>query len=197
MSLRRTLGMGILAVLLAPVPAKADGMIIPFVGVNFGGDSGKELSTALDAKRFNWGASFAYMGSGVLGLEGDIGYSPDFFGKSDIGGSSVLTATGNLLLGIPFGGQKGFGVRPYALVGVGVIRSDVKVLGDLLTFQNSEAAWDFGGGVMLFFGTNVGLRADLRYFRTFSGVDFGLLDLIPGSRNLDFARGSAGLVLRF
>jgi len=101
MSPRRTLGMGLLAVLLAPSPAKADGLIIPFVGVNFGGDSGKELSTALDAKRFNWGASVAYMGGGVLGVEGDIGYSPDFFGKSDIGGSSVLTVTGNLLFGIP------------------------------------------------------------------------------------------------
>ena len=197
MSLRRTLGICLVAVLLAPLPAKADGLIIPFVGVNFGGDSGKEISTALDAKRFNWGGSIAYMGGGVLGLEGDIGYSPDFFGKSDIGGSSVLTVTGNLLFGIPFGGQKGFGVRPYALVGVGVIRSDVKVLGDLLTFEHSEAAWDFGGGVMLFFGTNVGLRADVRYFRTFGGVDFGLLDLIDASRNVDFARASAGVVLRF
>jgi opacity protein-like surface antigen len=188
---------GVLAVLLAPLPAKADGLIIPFVGVNFAGDSGKEISTALDSKRFNWGASIAYMGGGVFGLEGDVGYSPDFFGKSDIGGSSVQTVTGNLLFGIPFGGQKGLGVRPYALVGVGVIRSDVKVIGDLFTFEHTEPAWDFGGGVMLFLGSNVGLRADVRYFRTFGGVDFGLLDLIDGSRNIDFARASAGMVLRF
>ena len=53
------------------------------------------------------------MGGGVLGFEGDIGYSPDFFGKTDIGGSSVLTATGNLVFGIPIGGQKGVGIRPY------------------------------------------------------------------------------------
>jgi hypothetical protein len=197
MSVTRTLGTGLLLVLLLPASAKADGMIIPFVGVNFGGDSGKELSTALDAKRFSWGASFAYMGGGVLGLEGDIGYSPDFFGKTDLGGSSVLTVTGNLLFGIPFGGQKGFGVRPYALAGIGLIRSDVKVFGEQLPFEKNEAAWDFGGGIMLFFGTNVGLRADVRYFRSFGDVDFGVLDLVTGSRTVDFARASSGLILRF
>ena len=37
--------------------------------------------------------------------------SPDFFGKSHLAGSSVLTATGNLLLGIPIGGQQGWGFR--------------------------------------------------------------------------------------
>jgi hypothetical protein len=197
MSVTRTLGTGLLLVLLLPASAKADGMIIPFVGVNFGGDSGKELSTALDAKRFSWGASFAYMGGGVLGLEGDIGYSPDFFGKTDLGGSSVLTVTGNLLFGIPFGGQKGFGVRPYALAGIGLIRSDVKVFGEQLPFEKNEAAWDFGGGIMLFFGTNIGLRADVRYFRSFGDVDFGVLDLVTGSRTVDFARASSGLILRF
>ncbi len=51
-------------------------MIIPFAGVNFGGDSGKALEDAFDASRFNWGVSFAYMGGGVLGLEADFGYTP-------------------------------------------------------------------------------------------------------------------------
>ncbi len=193
----RTLVAALLLVALSPLTARADGMVIPFVGVNFGGDTDKELRNAIDAKRFNWGASFAYMGGGVLGLEGDIGYSSDFFGKTDLGGSSVLTATGNVLFGIPFGGQKGFGVRPYAVAGIGLIRSDVKVLGDVLKFEHSEAAWDFGGGVMLFLGTNLGLRADLRYFRTFTDVDFGLLDIVGDAGKVDFARASAGLVLRF
>jgi hypothetical protein len=107
--LTRTLGAGLLFVALTPAPAHADGMLIPFLGVNFAGDSGKELEDAIDASRFNWGVSFAYMGGGVLGLEGDIGYSPDFFGKTDLGGSSLLTVTGNILFGIPFGGQKGSG----------------------------------------------------------------------------------------
>jgi opacity protein-like surface antigen len=193
--LTRTLGAGLLFVALTPAPAHADGMLIPFLGVNFAGDSGKELEDAIDASRFNWGVSFAYMGGGVLGLEGDIGYSPDFFGKTDLGGSSLLTVTGNILFGIPFGGQKGFGVRPYALVGLGLIRPRVDAFGDVLELDDSEAAWDFGGGVMIFFGTNVGLRGDLRYFRTFSDVDFG--PSFTFTDKVDFARASAGLILRF
>jgi len=193
MSFRRALALSLMLAVITPAAAWADGMIIPFAGVNFGGRCCNELGNAIDAKRFDWGASFTYMGGGVLGIEGDIGYSPDFFGKTDLGGSSVLTATGNLVLGIPIGGQKGVGVRPYALVGLGVVRSQVDTLGDVLSLDHSEAAWDFGGGIMFFFGTHVGVRGDVRYFRTFSAVD-----LLPNvSDKLDFARGSAGLILRF
>src|SRR5262245_41939910 len=193
---RRALAASLLFLAMTPTAARAYGLIVPFLGVKFGGDSGRELSNAIDAQRFNWGASFAYMGGGVVGLEADIGYSPDFFGKTDIGGSSVLTVTGNLLFGIPFGGQKGFGIRPYALVGAGVIRSEVNLF-NLVSFEKNQAAWDFGGGVMLFFGTNIGIRGDLRYFRSFGDVGFDILDLINGPGNIDFARASGGVVLRF
>ena len=197
MSLRRTLALAVLLGVLAPAAARADGLIVPFAGVNFGGNSGNELAHAIDAQRFNWGVSLAFMGAGVLGLEADIAHTSDFFGKTDLGGSSVLTATGNLLVGIPIGGQQGVGFRPYALVGLGVIRSKVDVLGDVLRLDNSELAWDFGGGAMFFFGSHLGLRADLRYFRTFGDVDFDLVDIIAEPQSLDFARASAGLILRF
>ena len=47
MRLRRTLALSLLLGVGAPVPALADGMIIPFIGVNFAGNSGKELSRAV------------------------------------------------------------------------------------------------------------------------------------------------------
>jgi opacity protein-like surface antigen len=197
MSFRRTFALSLLLGIVSPAAARADGMIVPFLGINFGGKSGNELSDAVDSERFDWGVSLAYMGAGFLGLEADIARSPDFFGKTDLGGSSVLTATGNLLIGIPIGGQKGVGIRPYALVGLGVIRSKVDAFGDVLSLDNSEAAWDFGGGAMFFFGNHVGLRGDLRYFRTFGKVDFDLIDVLERPRRLDFARASAGLILRF
>jgi opacity protein-like surface antigen len=193
MSLRRTLVLALFLGLVTPMAARADGMIIPFYGVNFGGNSGQELGNAIDAKRYNWGVSLAYMGAGVLGLEADIARSPDFYGRTDVGGSSVLTFAGNLLLGIPIGGQTGVGFRPYGLVGLGAIRSQVDALSDVLSLDNSKAAWDFGGGAMFFFGSHVGVRGDIRYFRTFGDVDF---DVIQTGR-LDFTRGTAGLILRF
>jgi opacity protein-like surface antigen len=195
MRLRRTLALGLLLGVSAPAPALADGIIVPFIGVNFGGNSGRELTRAIDAKRLDWGASFAFMGGGVLGLEADIAHSPDFFGRTDIAGSSVLTATGSLLIGIPIGGQTGVGFRPYGLAGVGVIRSKVDALGGVPSVDDTKAAWEFGGGAMFFFGTHVGLRVDLRYFRTFSPLD--LIDVIDSRERLDFARASTGLILRF
>jgi opacity protein-like surface antigen len=172
-------------------------MNIPFLGANFGGNSGKELASAVNSNRIDWGVSFAFMSGGVLGLEGDIGQSPDFYGKTSVGKSSVLTVTGNLLFGIPIGGQKGFGFRPYALAGVGVIRSNLDAFGNPSGVDTNSAAWDVGGGAMLFFSNHVGLRGDLRYSRTFNSVDFGPIDVSVGVRHINFARASGGLVLRF
>ena len=185
-----------LLLLLTPAAAAADGMIIPFMGINFGGDAGKKLSDAFDSKQYTWGVSLTFMGGGVVGFETDIGYSPDFFGKSDLGGSSVLTATGNLLLGIPFGGQTGFGIRPYGLVGIGLMRSSAG-FSDAFDIDENHTAWNFGGGVMMFFGTHVGVRGDVRYFRSFDALDIVNIDIIDRPGKVDFTRGSAGLILRF
>ena len=201
MSFLRTIAAALLFLTLTPPVARADGLIIPFFGVNFGGDSGTELSDATDAERFNWGVSFAFMGAGVVGLEGDIGYSPDFFGETDSGGSSVLTMTGNLLIGIPFGGQTGFGIRPYGLVGAGIVRADGEAFEfdehEELDVSENKAAWNFGGGVMMFFGTHVGIRGDVRYFRTFEALEILDVELGEELGDLDFTRGSIGLVFRF
>jgi opacity protein-like surface antigen len=192
----RTLLVAVLLCGLSASAARADGLLIPFIGANFGGDSGTELGTAIDASRFNWGASIGWMGAGVIGVEGDFGYSSDFFGKTDLGGSSVFTATGNLLLGVPFGGQQGFGVRPYGLVGIGIVKPKGEAFGDRLDDEN-KVAWDFGGGVMIFFGSHAGIRGELRYFRTFEALEVLGIDLADEPGDLDFTRGSLGFVFRF
>ena len=108
----RAIGAALVAIMLAPVAARADTLLTPLFGVNFGGDAGKEFSDAFDTSQYNWGVSVAFMGGGVFGVEGDFSFSPDFYGKTDLGGSNVLTATGNLLIGLPFGGQKGLASVP-------------------------------------------------------------------------------------
>ena len=123
------------------------------------------------------------MGGGVLGLEADIAHSPDFFGRTDLAGSSVLTATGSLLIGIPRrrSDWRRFS-SAYGLAGVGVIRSKVDGLRGVPSADDTKAAWEFGGGAMFFFGTHVGLRVDLRYFRTFSPLD--LIDVLDSRERL-------------
>jgi outer membrane protein with beta-barrel domain len=196
MFVRRTLAIGLLLMALTPAAARADGLLVPFAGVNFGGDSGQTFGNGIDAKRLDWGVSFAWMGAGVIGVEGDIGYSPDFYGKNDTGGSSVLSLMGNVLIGAPFGGQKGFGVRPFGLVGIGVLRSNLDSFSELVGFDNSEVAWDFGGGVIVFFTSHTGIRGDIRYFRTFNAVDFGPIQ-VGDTNAVDYTRASIGFVVRY
>jgi hypothetical protein len=195
--MRLRLVTGLLVITLTPATAFADGFIVPFFGVNFGGDAGTELGDAADASRYTWGVSFGWMGAGVIGVEGDIGYSNDFFGKTDDGGSSVLSFAGNLLVGVPFGGQSGFGVRPFGLVGVGVVRPEGDAFPEAEAFGENKVAWNFGGGLMIFFATHVGMRADVRYFRTFEAVEFFDIDIGDETGDLDFTRGTLGFVIRF
>ena len=197
MSIHRILLMGLLLTAFTPGTARADFIMVPFFGYNFGGDSGKELSDAVDASQNNWGISLGWMGGGVFGFEGDIGYSNDFFGKTDAGGSNMLSMSGNLLIGVPFGGQQGFGIRPYGLVGVSLIRPEGDAFSDSQVFGDNHVAWNSGGGVLVFFTSHVGVRADVRYFRTFEPVEFFDVELGEQRTDLDFTRGSIGFIIRF
>lgn len=193
----RLIATALVAIALAPAPARADVLFVPFFGVNFGGDSGKEFSDAFDSNQFNWGASIAFMGAGIFGVEGDLGFSPDFYGKTDAGGSNALTATGNLIVGIPFGGQQGFGVRPYGVVGAGILQSTSDFGGSAIEFDETNLTWSAGGGVLLFFGTRAGIRFDARYFRTFDDLEILGIPIAQSPGKVDFTRASLGFVLRF
>ena len=193
----RAIATVLVAMTLVPVPARADTLFIPFFGVNVGGDAGKKFSEAFDTNQFNWGASIAFMGGGVFGVEGDFGFSPDFYGKTDVGGSNVLTATGNLIIGVPFGGQHGFGIRPYGLGGAGLLKSKSDFGTGVAEIDENDLTWSAGGGVLLFFGTRAGIRFDIRYFKTFDDLEILGVPLAQSPGKVDFTRTSLGFVLRF
>ena len=177
----------VLALLWAPTQARAEGYISPFAGVHFGND---QLE-----KKFVWGADAGYMGAGVIGAEVDFGWAPNAFGESV--DNHVLDVMGNLIIGVPVGGTSGPGIRPYVTGGLGLIQSKISSgLSGVPDFDQKDFGFNLGAGAMGFFSDHVGLRGDVRYFRTINGddnLDNGLqLDL--GS--FDFWRASIGLVIR-
>ena len=176
------------AVVLAPTPARADGFFIPFGGVNFG-------NKPVEGNHSNWGFSAGGMGGGIIGGEFDFGFAPNIFEESVK--NNVLTLTGNLIVGVPVGGQRGAGIRPYLVGGLGYIRSHQVASPGFAELNGHDAGFDLGGGVMGFFADHVGLRGDLRYFRTISSDLFDS-DANPELKlgNLDFWRASIGLVIR-
>ena len=194
MRLLRLIAVASLLLALTPAPALADGFIVPFVGFNFGGDSSSNCASLTDCKqkRLNVGVSLSSMGP-VFGLEEDISYVKHFFGDAPLGGTdnSVFSAMSNLLVGVGVGP-----VRPYVVGGVGLIRPHVSSLtGSLTSLGTGKNAlgYDLGGGVTGMFGRHVGIRGDIRLFRTMQDVNL----LIFTGQKLEFWRASAGLALAF
>ena len=111
----------------------------------------------------------------------------------EFGDSNVTTLMGNLLLSAP----PGSGFRPYASGGLGLIRANVSsgtgLFNDLST---NDLGVNIGGGINAQFNDNVGIRGDIRYFRSLQDNEpDNDLDLTFGS--FDFWRGTVGLTFRW
>jgi opacity protein-like surface antigen len=209
MSVRKILGTAALVLVVAgaaPAKASADWLFTPFVGINWGGsakfnESGADFEDEFERKS-DFGASLAWMGAGVLGFEFDFGYSPNFFadttGDTDFGygDSNVTTFMANVIVGAPVGGTSGKGIRPYASGGIGIIRTSIDDADDFFDISSNDWGVNVGGGVHAFLTDKIGLRGDVRYFRSLNDddpdddVDFSL-----GSFN--YWRGSIGVSFRF
>jgi opacity protein-like surface antigen len=170
--------------------AQAQGFISPFIGYNFGGDSGCLDLQECEDKKVNWGVAFGAMGD-VVGFEEEFAYSSDFFGTVPGLSSSLLTLMSNFMINPRIGA-----VRPYALIGVGLIKTRVEFtpLG-LLETSNNNFGWDVGGGLMAFLGEHVGVRGEIRYYHSFE--DLELLGFQLHGTKLDFGRVSGGVVFKF
>ena len=156
----------------APADARAQGFISPFIGFDFGGDSGCAAASDCEDKNSNIGVAFGSMGT-VFGFEAEFAYAREFFGDTPTRDSNVLTFMTNVMIGPKIGP-----VRPYVVGGVGLVKSHVELTGpSLFESDNNSFGWDMGGGLMLFFGEHVGVRGDLRWFSTFENHSFlgGLL----------------------
>lgn len=182
-----------------PRPALADAYFAPFIGVNFGGDVGQPLSVgAKDRNRAVFGGTLGAMGGGVFGVELDVSYTRNFYPSNAVVASSnnLLTVVPALVLGVPLGGQRGPGIRPFVLAGAGLVRRNFD-FDSLTSVSQNDLAYTLGGGVMGFFGDNIGVRGDVRYFRNFRVDDISLtgIDLERGTFN--FSRASGAVVFRF
>lgn len=175
----------VLAAVAGIRPASAQGFITPFVGFNFGGDSANCLSlTNCQEKRTNFGVSLGTLSA--FGFEEDISYAKNFFGDTPGTDSSVFSAMSNIMISVPAGP-----VRPYVLAGVGLIRPHVSTsLASLASFDKNAFGYDIGGGMHVIVG-HVGVRGDLRRFKTLQDIP------LFRSQPLAYWRGSVGLTLVF
>jgi hypothetical protein len=178
---------GVLAA--APADATAQTFISPFIGFDFGGDSGCPTASGCEDRNSNIGVAVGKLGA-VAGGEVELGYAREFFGDAPGVDSSVLTLMFNVIVGPKIGP-----VRPFVLGGLGIIKSRVEFdLGSILDTGN-EFGYNLGGGVMVMFGDHIGVRGDIRRFKSLSTTDF--LGFSLADVKLGFNRASAGLVIGF
>lgn len=183
---------GAFALALAPALAHAEGYVSPWVAANAGSRFGD-----FDNGRAGFGVNAGGMGKGVIGGELDFGFSPSFFGtKSIFGNNSVIDLMGNVIVGVPVGGTRGAGVRPFVTGGLGLIRTQVDGL-DNINASNNMAGWNLGAGVMGYFNDHVGLRGDVKYLRSFEDTNTGIniIDFNQAGQ-FHFWRAGVGVVLR-
>jgi len=170
--------------------ADAQGFISPFVGYNYGGDAGCPQITDCKDKNVNYGVAFGVIG-GLVGFEGEVARTNDFFGASSNQSTSVLTFLGNFMLAPKFGP-----IQPYGVAGLGLMRTSVESAGQ--NEDENQLAWDAGGGLIAFFSSHIGVRGDARYFHTVQALDFSKFPDIPiRETKLDFGRFSVAVVFKF
>jgi opacity protein-like surface antigen len=172
----------------APTSARAEGYVSPWAGVQFGND--------VQNGRGGFGVNAGAMSAGIFGGEASFGFSPSFFGtENDFGNNTVIDLMANLIVGVPVGGTRGGGFRPYVTGGLGMIRTQIDG-GNVFNVASSgnHLGYNLGGGVMGFFNNHVGARGELRYLRTLDGDIFD--GRLPDAGGFHFWRFSAGVVIR-
>jgi hypothetical protein len=181
---------GLLAV---AAPAAAQVSLTPFIGKTFGGDA--------EEQRFVYGGTVSF--GDKVGFDIDFGFAPNFFGDEDpfFEFESKLNIT-TLMGNIRIGGNPGrSGASPYVSGGAGLLRASISTTGDLFDdVTRNDFGLNVGAGVQAFFNGRVGLRAEVRYFRSLEdeGGDGSLID--PREFDLGdftFWRASGGVTFRF
>lgn len=195
---RATLLSLMLVALATPVRAQ-DIFAVPFAGVKFGGSTSIfDLEFAADKKTFTMGASVVVLGNGVFGYEVDFGYMPNFFKNEESPpvykpGSYVIDLSGGVLLALPEA-VTGGGLRPYAVVGVGLVNAQAADVLEIFQIRRTVPAFKIGiGAQALLLTNNVGIRFDLRHVRSFTGDDGSLARV---GRRISYSRFTIGLLLR-
>jgi opacity protein-like surface antigen len=194
MKLRFSMAAILALILLMPAaPARADVVLTPYVGSLFGGD--------LSGNTAAFGANAAFMGGGIFGAELGFNYAPEFI-KATVNtpDTAQMSLMGNLIVGIPImdSDQPGH-LRPYLTGGAGLFRLSSQESQFFRGVTSNNFALNFGGGVMAFFNEHIGVRGDVRYFRTLtdSDTESGIDDLNFNLGDLNFWKWDVGAAFKF
>ena len=179
--------------------ARADWLFTPFIGSSFGTETSYLiLEPGANNSQLIFGGSASLLSHGIFGVEADFGYAPRFFERDNrsgnISGSNVTTLTGNIIAAVPLSVSRE-SLRPYVIGGVGMIHAAAEVTAfDFLTFDDTFAGFNAGGGAIGLITPRTGVRFEIRHFQSLKDAPNPLTG--EGSARLSFWRATVGVVIR-
>lgn len=192
------LGMLVIASTAAPAPAQV--MATPHLDFNVAGD--------VETTRGGVGVSVGYYFRGLVGVELDLERYSHFFKDADVAGlvpdgvdlnTDAILAMGNVVVPYRIRGAAAGIWCPYAVAGLGLIQSVFDAAGGLgpdtgqdYDTDQTNLAFNVGGGVMHALTDLVGLRVDVRYVRALVDEDAGTGGYF---KDYDFWRVSVGVTV--
>jgi hypothetical protein len=199
--LRRATLLVLACLLLSPSTARADIFAVPFMGMKFGGSTSiVDLELAAGKKKFVIGGAAMQINEGLIGYEVEFANTWSYFENADLEGlgravvkhgSYVTDLTGNLVLSLPPGATGG-GLRPYIVLGGGLIHAEAEDVFDVFQVRRTVPAINLGVGATGLITNNVGVRFDVRHLRSlFNDAAVGQV-----GKRISYSRFTIGLLLR-
>ena len=189
---RRALLLALLMCALAPSAASADFLVEPF----FAWTRNRET-----ARSVSGGGVAAEYAAGWLLVGGEIGYAAGFFDPQEdvldlIASSHVLTLSGTVGITWP-AREDADRFFPYVTGGFGLMRQDARDREGSIDVTRNDPAWNFGGGIRLLLSEFLGVRADVRHFRSLRDPFESPDPIVADLERVNFWRVGVGAVIRF
>jgi len=189
----------------AATPARADWVVSPFAGMVFDGTTTfLDLENGFGETKITFGASGGWLSDGLLGVEGNLGYTLGAFDSGSVSAnedivqsSRAIVLTGDVLVLAPKT-VTGDSLRPYVLGGVGVLHISVRDVADAFAHDSSLLGLAVGVGAIGRVTDRSSLRFEVRRISNLT-TDQGSLtrDLTTGPADLSFWRASVGVTIAY
>jgi hypothetical protein len=184
------------------VHAQPEWQVKAFLGPVFGGSTTiRDLDEATGKAHTTYGASFTELWE-VFGVEAEIARTPGFFEREPTGrnlvlSSSLVSLTGGLVVALPRH-IAGYGLRPYAVFGGGMLRAQYDDNLTVLPISDTMGVIDVGGGVTGFLSRRIGVNWDIRRVQSAGGysLDQTFLQRSDDREQLSFWRATFAVAIR-
>ncbi len=191
-TMARAAALAVLICTLAPVPASADFLVEPF----FAWTRNKETDRSVAG-----GGVTVELARGWLLAGGDLGYASGYFDPQDdvldlIASSHVLTVSGHAGVTFP-ANEDSDRYFPYFTVGFGLMRQDARDRAGFVDVTRNDPAINFGGGIRVLVSEYLGVRVDVRNFRSLRDPFESPDPLVADLERVSFWRFAVGGVVRF